>query len=74
MKIFNEYDFADVNDLVGKMIYDIREIIIANNTNLYKLFEKFDKDKSNLLDLKEFGFMMKNFLPGIKDYEIQMIY
>ncbi len=49
MKIFNEYDFADVNDLVGKMIYDIREIIIANNINLYKLFEKFDKDKVNNL-------------------------
>jgi hypothetical protein len=34
-----------VNDLVGKIIYDIREIIIANSINLYKLFEKFDKDK-----------------------------
>jgi hypothetical protein len=42
--IFQEFDFRDVNDLVSKWIFEIREIIIAKNWNLLKIFEKFDKD------------------------------
>lgn len=34
-------------------------ILTKKNVNLYKVFNIFDKDKSGMLDLEEFGKIMK---------------
>lgn len=44
--IFNEYDFRDVNDIAGRIIVDLKEIIKAHDINVRQIFDNFDKDKS----------------------------
>jgi hypothetical protein len=40
-KLLTKYDFNDVNDLAGKIIIDIAEIIKVHGLNIEETFEMF---------------------------------
>ncbi|CAK81842.1 unnamed protein product (macronuclear) [Paramecium tetraurelia] len=73
-KLFTEFDFSDLNDRAGIIIKDIQAVIKANNINVTQIFNKYDKNHQGDLDYQEFYNLIKVIVPGIKDYEIQLMF
>lgn len=38
------YDFRDINDQAGRLIYELTEVIKARRINLWEFFAKYDAD------------------------------
>ena len=68
--IFCDIDFSDLDDIAGRIITDLKEIIKANNLNLEDIFVNFDDDKQGDLSIDEFSKLIKVIAPAIKEQEI----
>ena len=59
-----------MDDIAGRIITDLKEIIKANNLNLEDIFVNFDDDKQGDLSIDEFSKLVKVIAPAIKEHEI----
>lgn len=39
-----DYDFRDINDQAGRLIYELTEVIKARRINILQFFQKYDID------------------------------
>ncbi|EGR32326.1 protein kinase domain protein [Ichthyophthirius multifiliis] len=72
--IFCNYDFSDIEDRVGNIITDLREIIKANGLKLKQMFVNFDTDQYGTLDKLEFENLIKIVAPALKNDEIDQCF
>jgi len=68
------YNFADLNDKVGRVILDLREIIRANNIDLKELFNKIDKSQDKMLDREEFIELLQMVAKDIPEKDIDRLF
>ncbi len=60
-KFISKIGYTQLNGLTktDKIVIKLRVAVAKYNTDLYKLFKKYDRNQDNILDMKEFTLLIK---------------
>ncbi|KRX06263.1 Protein kinase-like domain [Pseudocohnilembus persalinus] len=71
IRIFQEYDFVDLQDPASHILMDIKEIIKQNKYDIKSIFNVYLGQNAEKLNLTQFTKILHQFLPGLHDKEIE---